>query len=235
MGAVPTGLVVALGVPADTETAWTDALADGFRDECARVGAGVVGGDITGSDTVVIGVTAFGDLDGRPPVTRSGARPGDIVAITGRLGFAAAGLALLSHGAAADGETAEVVAAHRRPCPPYACGPEAAGLGATAMIDVSDGLVQDLGHVAKASGVAIDLDPRRFPLPEPLVAAGERLGIDPLEWVLTGGDDHALAATFPRGTHLPPHWRVVGRVDRGEGVRVRGRVVRRGGWEHFRE
>lgn len=234
MGAVPTGLVVALGVPADTETAWTDALADGFRDECARVGAGVVGGDITGSDTVVIGVTAFGDLDGRPPVTRSGARPGDIVAITGRLGFAAAGLALLSHGAAADGETAEVVAAHRRPCPPYACGPEAAGLGATAMIDVSDGLVQDLGHIAEASRVAIAIDPAALPVPGSLAEAAAELGADPLEWVLTGGDDHALAATFPREVRLPSGWTIIGEVAEGEGVQVAGRRVSQGGWDHFR-
>nr|WP_093257348.1 thiamine-phosphate kinase [Thermostaphylospora chromogena] len=251
MGAEPTALVVALGVPAKTETAWADALADGFRDECAEVGAAVVGGDVTRSETVVVAVTAFGDLGGRAPVTRAGARPGDTVAVTGRLGFAAAGLALLAEGRAErwraeraeragepEGEDglAELVAAHRRPRPPYACGPEAARLGATAMLDVSDGLVQDLGHVAEASGAAIDLEPASLPLPEVLRAAGRLLGTDPFDWVLGGGEDHALAATFPPGVRLPPHWIVVGRVREGRGVSVLGRPApHRAGWDHFRE
>lgn len=249
MGAEPTGLVVALGVPATTETAWTDALADGFRDECAEVGAAVAGGDITRAETVVVAVTAFGDLGGRAPVTRSGARPGDVVAVTGRLGFAAAGLALLAEGRAElrqagkgdrepEGEDglAELVAAHRQPRPPYARGPEAARLGATAMLDVSDGLMQDLGHIAEASGVAIELESASLPLPDVLRAAGRLLGTDPFDWVLGGGEDHALAATFPPGVRLSPHWTVIGRVREGRGVSVLGRPApHRAGWDHFRE
>ncbi|MFB9706274.1 thiamine-phosphate kinase [Streptosporangium sandarakinum] len=235
MGARPTGIVVGLGLPSDASTGWLDDLTDGLRDECDLVGASVVGGDVTRCDAVVIGVTALGDLGGRAPVTRSGARPGDVVAVTGRLGHAAAGLALLRAGLTVPAEQAGLVEAHRRPLPPYARGPEAAGLGATAMLDVSDGLLQDLGHVARASGVGVVLDPGRLPVPGALREAADLLGADPLEWVLSGGDDHALAATFPDGVALPSEWTMVGRIIEGGGVRVEGRSVEHGGWDHFRE
>ncbi|WP_189238683.1 thiamine-phosphate kinase [Planomonospora parontospora] len=242
MGAVPTGVVVGLGLPATTAAGWLDDLADGFRDECDLVGASVVGGDTTRCDLVVIGVTALGDLGGRAPVTRSGARPGDVVAVAGRLGRAAAGLALLQAGRAggaepggpAPAELETLVGAHRRPRPPYPCGVQAAGLGATAMLDVSDGLLQDLGHIADASGVGIALDLSAFAVPEELETAARLLGADPLEWVLTGGEDHALAATFPGGVRLPPAWTEIGRVTEGEGVEAGGRTSEHRGWDHFR-
>ncbi|MEU4574505.1 MULTISPECIES: thiamine-phosphate kinase [Nonomuraea] len=241
MGAVPTSIVVGLGMPADLPLTWLDGLTDGFREECALVGASVAGGDVTRCDLVVIGVTALGDLQGRAPVTRAAARPGHVVAVAGRLGYSAAGLALLEAGRATGGEQAEreprwgdVVAGHRRPSPPYACGPEAARLGASAMLDVSDGLLQDLGHVAAASGVRVELDPGALPVAEPVAAAAKELGADPLDWVLTGGEDHALAATFPPDVRLPASWQVVGRVVEGEGVGVTGRETGPGGWDHFR-
>ncbi|WP_066942770.1 thiamine-phosphate kinase [Microtetraspora fusca] len=259
MGADPTAIFVGLGMPADVTTDWLDALTDGFRDECALVGASVAGGDISRSDTVVLGVTALGDLGGRRPVTRSGARPGQVVAVAGRLGHAAAGLALLQAGrvgpdvvsgppadrsgaegrvVAGDGEIEEwlsvLVDAHRRPRPTYACGPGAARLGATAMLDVSDGLLQDLGHIAEASGVRIELDPDAFPVGPALAEAARALGADPLEWILTGGDDHAFAAVFPSDIRLPDPWLVIGRIAEGQGVHVAGRADTRGGWDHFR-
>ncbi|MET8159949.1 thiamine-phosphate kinase [Sphaerisporangium sp. NPDC005289] len=234
MGADPTALVVGLGMPGDTATDWVDGLTDGFGEECALVGASVAGGDIARSDLVVLGVTALGDLGGRAPVTRSGARPGDVVAVAGRLGHAAAGLALLLAGGA-DDAFPELADAHRRPRPPYACGPRAAVLGATAMADVSDGLVQDLGHIASASRVRIEVDPASLPVPALLVAAAAELGQDPVEWVLTGGEDHALVAAFPPDVSLPAEWKVIGRVAEGEGVQVRGRVGQRSGWDHFRD
>src|SRR5262249_42810617 len=162
---------------------------------------------------------------------RAGARPGDRVAVAGRLGWAAAGLAVLARGFRSP---AAVVNAHRRPQPPYPAGPEAAALGATAMIDVSDGLVADLGHVCRASAVRIELDSARFEVPARLGEVGSALGLDPLTWVLAGGDDHALAATFPAGSDLPPHWQEVGRVSAGTGVIVDGEEYPgTGGWDHF--
>src|SRR5262252_6266613 len=134
-----------------------------------RGGRTVIGGDVSGADTIMLAVTALGDLAGREPVTRAGARPGDLLAVTGALGHSAAGLALLGAGLA---EPAALVTAYRWPRPPY----QAAALGATSMIDVSDGLVADTGHVAEASGVLIDIDTARLAPGRDLLAAAARLG-----------------------------------------------------------
>jgi len=233
MGAQPTALLVGLAAPGDLPVAWAEDLATGLAQECSRAGATVAGGDISAAPLSMVAVAALGDLGGRPPVTRAGARPGDLVAVAGLLGHSAAGLALLRAGRAGP---ASLLAEHRWPHPDYAAGPEAAALGATAMIDVSDGLVQDLGHVARQSGVRIDLESARLPRDDALRAAADALGeLDPLDWILSGGEDHALAATFPPGAALPARWSVVGRVSAGHGVRVDSRQARgRSGWQHFR-
>lgn len=231
MGALPTALLVGFAAPASLELSWVDGLMVGLRDESARVDAAIVGGDVTSADQVTIAVTALGTLEDRPPVTLAGASVGDVVAVCGRLGWAAAGFAVLGRGFRSP---VQVVAAHRRPEPPYFEGQHAATLGATAMTDVSDGLVADLGHVADASGVRIELRAAAMDVPAKLREVGSALNVDPLVWVLTGGDDYALAATFPRGTDLPPAWRIVGAVVEGEGVRVDGRRWPEGGHEHFR-
>jgi thiamine-monophosphate kinase len=260
MGAVPTGLLVALAAPADLPVSWARDLAAGLAAECARAGASVIGGDTARASSVLLATTGLGDLAGRDPVRRSGAAPGDLVAVAGPLGHAAAGLALLSAGI----PEGPLVAAHLRPAPPYDAGPEASALGATAMIDVSDGLMADVGHIASASGVLIDL--ARLRPGEPLLAAARAVtaarrhtdvartdgGISPgptdvppseaptpsaeaLRWMLTGGEDHSLAATFPPGAALPPRWTVIGAVRQGPaGVVVDGQPwAGSAGWDHF--
>ncbi|MFI6265671.1 thiamine-phosphate kinase [Micromonospora sp. NPDC051006] len=232
MGATPTALLVALCMPADLESGWAEELADGLGAEAAIVGASVVGGDMSASPTLTIAVTALGDLGGREPVRRSGARPGDVVALAGRSGFAAAGLTVLSRGFRTP---RLLVEAYRRPEVPYQAGPHAARLGATSMIDVSDGLLADLGHVAKASGVGIDVRRDAFEVPRQMRDAAQALGVDPYSWILGGGDDHALAATFPSAVALPDPWRPVGRVVAGAGVTVDGEAYAGpAGWDHFR-
>lgn len=241
MGAVPTALVVALAAPTGTPVADLEAIADGLREACAALapGCGVVGGDLSASPTLTIAVTAFGDLEGRAPVRRSGARPGDVVAVAGALGRAATGLALLfAQGVDAGGEpdadaaaalrtrAAGLLAAQLRPEPPIAAGPAAARAGATAMLDVSDGLAIDAARIAAASAVALDLDPAA-------VAAVAGAGIDPRR-ALTGGEDHALLATFPPGAALPGGFAAIGRVDEGSGLRIGGRPFDgRGGWDPY--
>ena len=219
MGAQPTSLVVGLACPPDLPLEWAEALADGLREESALVGASVVGGDVSRADSVIVAVTALGDLQGRAPVTRAGARAGDVVAVAGRLGWSAAGHAVLSRGFRSP---RVLVDAHRRPEPPYAAGPAASVLGATAMCDVSDGLIADLGHLAVASGAGIDLRRDAFTVTRQLADAAQALGKDPIDWVLTGGEDHALVATFPATVALGADWRVVGAVRVGSGVTVDG-------------
>lgn len=233
MGGVPTALLVSLCLPPETDPAWPEQLADGLGAECESVGAAVVGGDLSASTVITIAVTALGDLRGRPPVLRSGARGGDVVAMAGRLGPAAAGFTVLSRGFRSP---RALVEAYRRPVVPYDAGPLAAELGATAMIDVSDGLLADVGHVAEASGVAVDIRRDAFEIGDPMRDAASALGVDPHVWVLTGGDDHALVATFPPTVELPEPWRVIGRVLPGSGVTVDGRRFTDAppGWDHFR-
>jgi thiamine-monophosphate kinase len=231
MGAVATALLVGLAVPADLPTAWVTALADGLHDECITAGAVIVGGDIARSDTLVISVTALGSLEGRDAVTRAGAVPGDLVAVAGRLGWAAAGLAVLRRGFRSP---RVLVDAHRRPAPPYVEGPRAAALGATAMTDVSDGLVADLGHLASASEVSIEISSDAFHVPQEFQDTARALNADPLAWLLAGGDDHALVATFPPDVDLPMAWSVIGRVVEGAGVVVDGQPYDGpGGWQSF--
>ncbi|MEQ7124781.1 thiamine-phosphate kinase [Actinopolymorpha sp. B11F2] len=209
MGAAPTALLVSFGAPGDLPAQWAIEFTDGLRDECDLVGASVAGGDVVSSPAVVVGITALGSLEGRRPLTRSGARPGDLVAVCGRLGWSAAGLAVLGRGFRSP---RVVVEAHRRPQPPYDAGPEAASLGATALVDVSDGLLADLEHVARASGVRIDVDSSTLEIGEPLQAVAAAIGVEPLSFVLTGGEDHALAGTFGPDVVLPARWTVIGRV-----------------------
>jgi thiamine-monophosphate kinase len=236
MGAMPTALLVGFGCPPSTPAEVAEGLAGGLWAEAAVVGAGVVGGDVVSAPLVLLGVTVLGDLSGRAPVTRAGARPGDVLAVTGRLGWAAAGLAALTQlGASrAAKEAQDLVAAHQVPTPPYLAGPSAAQAGATAMIDVSDGLLADLGHVAAASGVAIDVRSAAVPVAPQLVELASVVGVDPLRWVLGGGEDHALAATFPPDVQLPDGWTRIGAVAEGDGITVDGAPYSGGaGWDHF--
>jgi thiamine-monophosphate kinase len=202
-------LTVGIACPADLPAQWLLDLADGIAEESALVGASIVGGDLTAGSEVVIAVTVLGEC-AVAPVLRSGARPGDVLAIAGRQGWAAAGLAVLGRGFRSP---RVLVQAHQRPEPPYEAGPLAAQAGATSMIDVSDGLVADVGHLAEESGVAIDIDSGAFTLDEPLRAVGAALGVDPMQFVLGGGEDHPLVATFPAGTELPAGFRPIGRVE----------------------
>jgi len=237
MGAVPTALVVGLAAPPDLPVAWAEDLARGLAEACAGTGAVVVGGDLSGAEQVMVAVTVLGDLGGRAPVTRSGARPGDVLAVAGTLGQSAAGLALLESGEVS--LAPELVDVHRRPRPPLAAGPAAARAGATALIDVSDGLLLDAGRVAAASGVHVDLDPAALAgHVSPLLAAAGGDGDRALRWVLTGGEDHALAGCFPPDAALPAGFTPLGRVlEAGEGpaVLVGGAPppVDGGGWDHF--
>jgi thiamine-monophosphate kinase len=232
MGAVPRGVIIALAVPTTTGISAVEDIARGvaeglghFAPEC-----GVWGGDLSTSEVITIAVTVIGDLEGRPPVTRSGACPGDIVAVAGRLGDSSRGLEALR---AADGHPVGIetlrqrsgdVIAHLRPDPPLSLGVVAAEAGATAMMDLSDGLLIDARRLAKASDVTIDLDPGAFPDHHALV----------------GGEDHGVLACFPNVSTVPDGFVVIGAV--GPGANDPGRVTvggvepedDLGGWDPYR-
>lgn len=211
MGARATAFVVAFGAPADTASAAAVELADGMWDEAHRLGAGIVGGDLVRAPLWVVSVTVLGDLEGRSPVLRSTARAGDTVAVVGELGRSAAGYALWNNDI---DQYPELRRRHLVPVPPYGQGAAASRAGATSMTDVSDGLLADLGHIATASGVVIDLCADALAADCAAVAAAASVtGADPLEWVLGGGEDHALVATF--AGPVPDGWRVIGRVIDG--------------------
>jgi thiamine-monophosphate kinase len=229
MGARATGLLVGFSAPPELAASWALEFADGLRSECAAAGVSLLGGDVTKARDITIAVTVLGTLEGRDPVRRSGARTGDVVAVRGRLGWAAAGLAVLGRGFRSPRAAVE---AQRVPEVPYGAGAVAAAAGATAMIDISDGLLAEARHVADASGVAIDVRREAFEVAEPLRAVGAALGADPLQFILGGGDDHALLATFPDAA--PDGWLAIGTVAEGSGVTVDGTEYDGPtGWTHF--
>lgn len=237
MGARPIALLVALAMPDATPVSFVRGFADGLAAACAELapGCAVEGGDLTVSDTLTIAVTALGSLDGREPVRRSGARAGDGVYVIGELGEAARGLEVLfrrftdAEGAPVpvdpallDSAEARALSRQLRPRPPIAEALEAAASGATAMMDVSDGLVLDATRLADASDVTISFD-------------SATLGDDP-GLALDGGEDHGFLVTFP--ADAAPLGRRVGTVEpRGaEAVTVDGRAwTGRGGWDPYRD
>src|SRR3954452_2940759 len=229
MGGRAHSLTIALATPPALPAAWALEFAQGFADECRLVGASVVGGDLTSADGLVIAVTVLGSCT-QSPVLRSGAEPGDVLALCGRQGWAAGGLAVLGRGFRSP---RVLVEAYRRPEPPYGAGPVAAKAGATAMIDISDGLLAEARHLSEESGVAIDVRSDAFEVPEPLHAVAAATGADPLSFLLGGGDDHALLATFP-SADVPDGWAVIGSVSAGSGVTVDGgEYDGPTGWTHF--
>ncbi len=241
MGAKPTSLVVALICRPSTEIEWLESFADGLRDGCLALApeAAVVGGDLTIADTTVIAVTAHGDLEGREPVLRSGARVGDVVAVAGTLGKAAAGLALLQRGNA-DAISAydELVNFQRRPQPPIASGVIAAKFDATSMLDLSDGLSRDAARIAKASGVTVSLNRRDLQGYEAMLEEAARaIGANAFDWVLDGGEDHSLLATFAAGTSIPREFKPIGEIiaRTNHDVLLDMAPVAEGGWDSVRD
>lgn len=236
MGGRAVGMLVGFSSPGDLPVAWAREFAAGLQSECVAAGVALLGGDVTRARDVTVAVTVLGVTDGVEPVRRGGAQPGDVVALTGRVGWAGAGLLVLGRGFRSP---RVVVDAYRVPQVRYGAGGVAARAGAHAMIDVSDGLLADLGHVAAASGVEIDLHRDAFDVPEALQAVAAATNTDPYSLILTGGEDHALAATFAASNPLPEGWFPIGsvRAPGADGPRV---LVDGATWEsatgfdHFR-
>ena len=239
MGAVPTALVVSIALPGSTDIKFLEDFADGLNAgiEVLAPGAAVVGGDLASSEKVFISVTAHGELNGLAPVLRSGAKAGDIVAVAGTLGRAAAGLALLQSDTDAKSAFDDLVNIQLRPQPPIHAGVLANKAGATSMLDVSDGLAKDASRIAKASGVTIQIDSSALiGFIAVLEQAAMRLDLDAKNWVLFGGEDHSLLATFPQGVEIPKEFKQIGTVitQRDELVLLDNLELQANGWDSVR-
>ncbi len=237
MGATPVGVLLAIGMPATTTSHWAGEFIAGFLQEAEDAGATVLGGDVSDCGSIVISVTALGTVATGAAITRSGAREGDTVGICGRSGMAAAGLRILQRGLRSP---RVLVDAFRVPDIDYSAGTRAAQGGATSMIDISDGLVADLEHIARDSGVCIELDTKKFDVPQELVSTAAAFGVDPMAWILAGGDDHAIVATFPPEKHLPAGFTEIGKMTKSpvgevliDGVAYREAYEVVPGFRHF--
>jgi len=209
MGGKPEYLLVAAALPQGFEVPEIQELARGIVDEASKVGARVVGGDITASEKLVISIAVYGSV--KEPITRSGAQVGDLVIISDLPGASALGLSLLK-----DGIADERTLAHRRPIVNYAAARDFALAGVSAMCDVSDGLTSELLHIAKASGVGIE------------IRTDEAIDFN-------GGEDHIFVATISPHLPFPRQAIEIGRVVLGKGVRINGEMATHQGFTHFAE
>lgn len=233
MGANPTSLVVALAVPKETEITWLEQFADGLQAaiDALSPGTEIVGGDLAASEQILIAVTAHGDLEGREPILRSGAKPGDILAVGGTLGQAACGLSLLQSGDVdAINAYDDWVNIQKRPNPPIQLGIQATE--ASSMLDISDGLAKDAHRIARASGVKLTISKQALDgYCARLDDVAARLEVNSLDWVLFGGEDHSLLATFPADVRLPRGFKPIGVVAEGEAVYLDGNPLSESGWD----
>lgn len=233
MGARPIAALLAISAPPSMPVAVIEELARGVGEMTDAWSSELVGGDVTSGKELVISVTAIGSLGGNLDALRlDRARPGQRVVAHGKLGYSAAGLALLQSGKEIPERFEPLVHAHQCPEITPGRGVVARSAGATAMTDNSDGLIKDFGTMARRSEVGIDLSSVALSPDRLLVEAGSFLGVDPWEWVLCGGEDHTLIGTCDRSA--PVGFRSIGTVTRQPGVRIDGDAPKyTGGWESF--
>ena len=251
MGAEPGEAYVQLGIPADLDEAGCLELADGMAEPARAAGVAVLGGNVSRAPVLVVAMTVVGHAAAEDAlVTRAGAEVGDAVCVTGELGAAAAGLLLLERPELASGIDVGLAGALRarqlEPEPPLGAGRALAGAGASAMIDISDGLGADAGHVARAGGVRLELELERVPVAPGVAEVAVAAGLDPAELATAGGEDYellvtlapptlaaAMAACEAAGARLTE----IGRVRPGEGVLIRradGSAIAPGGFDQLR-
>jgi thiamine-monophosphate kinase len=192
MGGTPVGALLSLALPAECTGAWLDAFVDGFADCAQTYGVALIGGDTNRAERVVIDVSVLGIVTGQP-VLRSGAQVGDWLLVTGALGGSRAGLFALMAGKASEVD----LAPHFRPIPRLQVGMLARELGATAMMDLSDGLAADLPKLLRASGVGAVIDAAQVPVHPAAAHWAQAHGLDPIAFAIAGGEDYELLIAAP--------------------------------------
>jgi thiamine-monophosphate kinase len=229
MGARPVGMTLALTLP-EADDFWLNAFSQGVGQAVSAYELPLVGGDTT-RGPLTITVQVFGAVPGGQALLRGGARVGDAVCVSGPLGDAAAGLALLRGEWRATPEAAEyLVDRYNRPRARLELGRALLG-AATAAIDISDGLLQDAGHIAAASGVCLELETAALPVSSAVESIGDREKV--LKWALSGGDDYELCFTLPPGEAVPANCTRIGTVVEGDGVKIDVPVDFPAGYQHF--
>jgi len=242
MGGLPRYALVSLALPPETELDDVTALYTGMLELAQKYGVTIVGGDISSAPLVVISITVLGSSPQKKILTRSSAKPGELIAVTGYLGAAAAGLEMLTKKLKCDPKaTARFKQAFFKPTPRITEGQLLLEQGVKTAIDISDGLLADLGQIGKASDVGAKIEADRVPV-EPLVKAA--FGKQALELALAGGEDYELL--FTAGAEIidkvkkatPCPVTVIGKITAGRGVTVfdrQGKPLKmsKAGWEHF--
>jgi thiamine-monophosphate kinase len=260
MGAEPGEAYVVLGVPPDLDEDDCLQLLDGLAELAAATGTSLAGGDLTQAPVLTLTTTVVGHApEADRFVTRAGARPGDALVVTGELGGAAAGLLLAEdasgpdvpvlrgpYGHLATGTSDALVARQLEPRPRLAAGQALAGAGARAMIDLSDGLGGDAGHLAAASGVALWIDASALPLAPGVAEVAASAGLDPLQLAVSGGEDYELLASLPPDRFEQAREAVeetglaltrIGEAIAGEGVEIKrpdGEPLKATGYDQLR-
>jgi thiamine-monophosphate kinase len=240
MGACPTHAVAAVGLPPETELAFVDDLMDGIIEAASRYGVALVGGDLSAAREISIAIAMLGTAG--EPILRTGARAGDAICVTGFLGGAAAGLVALRQGMPVAPPVDALMRRQLRPEARVEAGAVLAAIGPTAMIDLSDGLAVDLGHLLDPGDLGCEIEPGAIPI-QPGIDAVD--GLDPLETAVLGGEDFELLFTLDpakvdqaaselssQGVNMSQ----IGEVTAGE-ARLGERSLeewRRKGWEHLR-
>lgn len=236
MGGQPVGTFLAFALPRGLGSAWMDAFIRGYKDISAECGAPLLGGDTTGSkDRLCICVTVLGECAAGAAVRRSGARPGDRVCVTGPLGDSAGGLRVILDALPRGDDEAALVARHYRPRPRVAEGLALAAAGATAMMDISDGIGSDLRHILEASGVGARIRVADLPLSPELRRCAARHGWDAEALAIDGGEDYELLFTLPPAAESAlsvPHT-MIGEIVPGAGIQWLGTTESHAGFRHF--
>ncbi len=252
MGGMPRFAVVSAGWPPELELEYAQEVYQGMGELADSFGVSIIGGDTVASPQVILDITVIGEMDDAP-ITRAGAKPGDVIAVTGFLGASAAGLALLSSDQVAEGLAENVkqslLGAHFMPQPRI----KEAGLllksgRPSAMIDISDGLAGELYHICESSGAGALLEESSLPVNDSVREAAVALGCNFLEWVLYGGEDYELLMTIPPAyvavvkkvlNELGTNISIIGKVlDKNKGIKMlsaEGAVVelKRRSYDHF--